>query len=106
MGKVHEFAAQIIAEARAALLIDPADDLTLDDFDNAPDDTRMLARVTVALEEMLGCYEGAMADCDSAVEAFIRRIKGQATLESGAEWVRLNHPRAAEAHGLQKAPDQ
>lgn len=43
----------IAKEARTALLIDPTDTLTLEDFDAAPDDTRMLARATVALERAL-----------------------------------------------------
>lgn len=40
-------------------------------------------------------YEGAMSDLDSVLDVLIKRINGEADLESAAEWVRLNYPEKA-----------
>ncbi|QBX38638.1 hypothetical protein E4M02_10985 [Brevundimonas sp. S30B] len=42
-------------------------------------------------------YEGAMSDLNSVLDVLIRRINGEASLESAAEWVRLNYPDRAKA---------
>lgn len=48
-------------------------------------------------------YQGAMADCNSAVTVLIRRINEEADLASAAAWVRLNYPKRA-AEIKQTAP--
>lgn len=40
-------------------------------------------------------YRGMAADLDSCLDVLIRRINGEADLESAATWVRLNYPARA-----------
>lgn len=55
-------------------------------------DTKELER---ELENQKLNYQGAMADLDSCLDVLIRRINGEADLESAATWVRLNYPSRA-----------
>lgn len=60
--------------------------------------------IIAIVDNLEGSYDGALEDCNSAVEVLIRRIKGDADLESAAEWVRLNYPAMAATHGLIATP--
>lgn len=51
--------------------------------------------------EPLWDYEGALSDLDAALDVLVRRINGEASLESAAEWLRLNYPDKA---GSLKSP--
>lgn len=49
------------------------------------------------IEDMRRNYVGAMSDLDSALDVLVRRINGEADLESAAEWLRSNYPEKAQA---------
>lgn len=99
MGKVHDHLSPLVDAACARLEIKRE---ALADVQWHDNDAGMIGRLATGLDDALDCYDGAMEDCDSAVTALIRRIKGEADLESAREWVCLNYPRLAAEHGIQK----
>lgn len=68
-------------------------------YESATDDLKQHSRFA-DMADAEGSYEGALEDCNSAVEALIRRIKGEADLGSAQEWVCLNYPALAFKHDL------
>lgn len=101
MSKVHRELNPLIDEACRSIKIsrDWLEDGMLD-WAGESAHFQMVARLATGLIEALRCYDGAMEDCDNAVEVLIARVKGDASLDSAGEWVRLNYPALARQHGL------
>lgn len=102
MSAVHDEALELWRKALVALDCEIDEKIYPGGFDAEHD--QLIAELACALMDMVSNYDGAMEDCDIAVEVLITRIKGEADLESDRYWVCANYPDLARRHGLAPSP--
>lgn len=64
----------------------------------------LLKEAEMAIEMERLNYEGALSDIDSLITAFYRRIRGEADMVSGFEWLMLNYPKQTRSLAKLTAP--